>query len=131
MDTINPDTDEITGIVRLGTIRRNNRNLHIRHDADEASGIRFEFTAVDGNESNELGAVIIPATGGPIRRWLPAAHDIGIRQYNLVDGGIIKCLKALARSITEGNFLPADHGFVKDPACRYDFEVEDLEVWRS
>lgn len=130
MDTINTARAPITAVVPLGTLRRNNRNLHIRHDTTAKGGVRFEFAAGDGDERTELGAVIIPVKGGPKRQWLPAAPEVGIRDHDLVESGIIKALKGLARAITKGETLSAVHGFVKHPQCPYIFDVEALDPWR-
>jgi hypothetical protein len=131
MDTINTARPPITGVVPLGTLRRNNRTLHLRHDTEEESGVRFKFAAGDGDERTELGAAIIPDKGGPERQWLTAALEVGIRKNDLVESGIIKALKGLARSIQTGKTLSAEHGFVKHPQCPHPFEVEELVPWRA
>lgn len=129
MDTINTAAVPATGIIPLGTMRRNNRNLYLRHDTDETNGIRFKFAVGSGDERTELGAVTIRSNGRPERQWLPAAKDFGITKGHIVEAGIIKALRGLARSIAEEKALSSAHGFVKDPQCPHPFEVEDLVAW--
>lgn len=132
MDTISPATPTATGLVPLGTIRRQNRTIHISHDTDRQDGTRFVLKE-EASRTIELGAVTITTDkSAPERCWLPAAHAIGISEGRLVEASIIRCLRDLVRSIHEQRMMPADHGFVRYASkCPYAFEVEELEPWRA
>lgn len=130
MDTINKAAP-VTGVVPLGTIRRNNRTIMIRHDADEEDGIRFKLAAVEPKTSTELGSVTLGDGNSIERRWLEAATSIGISKSHVVEGGVIRCLRSLARSIEDGTDVPGDHGFVKASDCPYGFAVGELKPWKA
>lgn len=132
MDIIEATAAPDTRVVPLGTIRRQNRNLHIKHDISEVTGTRFALVMFCDGEPNDLGTVTIRREAdAPDRGWLPAAKEIGISAGWIVESGIIKCLRSLSRALVHGEPIPADHGFVKDSACPYPFAVEELTPWRA
>lgn len=132
MDTIEASAAPDTSVVPLGTIRRLNRNLHIKHDTSEANGTRFTLALFCDGEPSDLGTVTIYRDAdAPERDWLPAAKAIGISAGWIVESGIIKCLRSLARAIVYGETVAADHGFVKASDCPYPFAVEELTPWRG